>query len=111
MMNDPMKCKETYRFHDKVTANIAPFRRLLETKVEIVLLTVYLPVHIVECLAPEGSSTGDADEAIGVVQVTHGLTRLTSPTHFLPTTVTDPKVGTLLFLLRHFLFQLPRQFF
>ena len=59
--------------HDEVAADLALLRGLLEAGVEVVLLAVNLPVHVVERLAAESAATAAAHEAVGVVQVTHGL--------------------------------------
>lgn len=39
----------------------------------VVFLAVDPAVHVVEGLSPEGTPTGAADEAVGVVEVAHGL--------------------------------------
>ena len=62
--------------------------RLLEAGVQVVLLAVHFAVHIVEGLAPQRPATGAADEAVSVVEVAHGLTRLASTCHLVPTRVT-----------------------
>ena len=49
----------------------------------VVLFAVNFPVDIVECLPPESPPARAADEAGGVVQRAHRLTRLPTPTHLL----------------------------
>lgn len=61
---------------------------LLEARVEVVFLAVDLAMDIIEGLAPQRPATGTADEAVGVVQVAHGLARLSCTCHFVPTRVT-----------------------
>lgn len=62
--------------------------RLLEARVEVVFLTVDLAMDIIEGLSPQRPATGTADEAVGVVQVAHGLACLACTCHFVPTRVT-----------------------
>ena len=50
----------------------------------VVLFAVDLPVDVVECLSAERPAAGAADEAVGVVQLVHGLTRVPRPAHLLP---------------------------
>ena len=59
--------------HDQVTTDLTLLRGLLEARVEIVLLTVNLPVYIIERLASQSPATTAAHKTRGVVQVTHGL--------------------------------------
>ena len=65
-----------YHLHDEVSANVALLRRLLEPRVHVVLLAVYLVVDVVEGLAAEGAAAGAAHEALGVEQAAHGLAGL-----------------------------------
>ena len=67
----------THHLHNKVAADGTLLRRLLEARVEVVLLAVHLAVHIVESLAPERTAAGAADKAGRVVQVAHSLAGLT----------------------------------
>ena len=50
----------------------------------VVLLAVDFSVDVVECLAAEGPATRAAHEAVGVVQLVHGLARVSRPAHLLP---------------------------
>ena len=59
--------------HDEVAADLALLRSLLESRVEVVLLAVDLPVHVVEGLASESSAAAAAHEAGSVVQIAHSL--------------------------------------
>ena len=61
--------------HDEVPADLALLRGLLEARVQVVLLTVHLAIHIVESLATESPATGTTDKTRGVIQVTHSLVR------------------------------------
>ena len=49
----------------------------------VVLLAVDLAVDVVEVLAAERPAAGAADEALGVVQLVHGLARVPRPAHLL----------------------------
>lgn len=68
-----------------MSTNTALLSSLLETRVQIILLAVHLAMDIVKRLAPQRTTAGAADEAPGVVQIAHGLTRLRSTCHPLPT--------------------------
>ena len=59
--------------HDQVAADLTLLRGLLEAAVEIVLLAVDLPVDVVESLPSQCPAAAAADEAGGVVEVSHGL--------------------------------------
>ena len=50
----------------------------------VVLLAVDLAVDVVKGLAAEGPAARAADEAVGVVQLAHGLARVPRPAHLLP---------------------------
>lgn len=65
-------------------------RPLLKSTVEIILLAVHLPTHIIKGFPPQRPPTTDADKAGRVVKVSHGLTRLTAEaSYFLGATVAD----------------------
>ena len=50
----------------------------------VVLLAVDLPVDVVERFAAEGPAARGAHEAVGVVELAHGLARVPRPAHLLP---------------------------
>lgn len=77
----------TCHLHDEVATDGTLLCCLLEAGVEVVLLAVHLAVHVVEGLASQCPAAGAADEAISVVQVTHGLARLAGTRHLVPTGV------------------------
>ena len=49
----------------------------------VVLLAVDFAVDVVKGLAAEGPAARAAHEAVGVVQLAHGLTRVPRPAHLL----------------------------
>lgn len=125
-------CSHTYHLHDQMSTNGALLGRLLEARIlkggetcslstdptsvpllcpahHIVLLAVHLSVYVIECLAAQRPTAGAANEAIGVIQIAHRLTRLSCSCHLLATRAADAKVLALLFIQLHLLLQLPRQ--
>ena len=52
---------------------------------QVIFLAVDFSVDIVEGLAPEGPATRAANEAVGVVQLAHGLAGLSGTCHLLAT--------------------------
>lgn len=75
---------------------------------QIVLLAVHPSMNIVESLSPQSPSARAADEAVGVVQVAHRLTRLPRSRHLLLARMANAEILALLLVLLHLFFQLPR---
>ncbi len=92
--------------HDRVLADGALLGRLLEPGPQVVLLAVHLAVDVVEGLAAQGAPARAADEAVGVVEVAHGLARLARACHPLAARVADAEVLALFFLALHFFLEL-----
>ncbi len=113
--------------HDEVAADGTPISRLLEARVQVVLLAVHLSQDIVEGFAcnhrerlesasrslnssptptSEWASTAAAGEAVGVVEVAHCLAGVNHSEHLLAAVAADAKVVTHWVFFFHFLFNL-----
>ena len=59
--------------HDQMTTDLTLLRGLLEARVEIILFTIDLSIHIVKCFASQCSATATANKTRSVVQIAHCL--------------------------------------
>lgn len=55
----------------------------------VIFFAINSTMNIVERLSPQSSAAGAANEAIGVIEISHCLTRLTSSSHFISASVTN----------------------
>lgn len=92
-----------------MSADGAPLGRLLEPKVQVVLLAVHLPVHVVERLPTQRPPATHAHEAARVVQVAQGLARRSRLSDALLAARANTQVRPRVLLLRKLLLDLTRQ--
>jgi hypothetical protein len=81
-----------YHFHDQVSTHGTLFCRLLETGVQVILLTVNFSMDVIKGLSPQSTTTAAANETVRVVQVTHCLTCLISALYPLTACVTHAEI-------------------
>lgn len=109
-----------------MTANVAFLGRLLEARIllrktpismttrrtnqcqthQIVFLAVDSAVNVVESFSPQRPSARTANEAVGVIEITHSLACLSRASHLLLACVADPKVLALFLVLLHLFLEL-----